>query len=323
MNVLITRPIPESASAELRAAGHEVIVWPHDRPLSAAELLEASAGAEGLITMLTDKIDAVLLAARPRIKAIANYAVGFNNIDVAACTARKVGASNCPEILTDATAEAAFALLLAAARRLPEAERFLRSPAQSWDGWGPLQFVGVPVQGQTLGLVGAGRIGVRVAQMSRGFEMKLLYHNRTRSAAMDALGAKLVPLPELLKDSDFVSLHAPLTLQTRRMIGADELSLMKPTAVLINTARGPIVDEAALVAALEQKRIFAAGLDVYEEEPKLHPGLLRLENVVLLPHIGSGTTTARSELATFAAKNLIAMLAGKRPPAPLNPELWP
>jgi glyoxylate reductase len=320
MKIVVTRPIPETAVAGLREAGHEVRVSPHERPLWPQELLAAAENAEGLITMLTDKIDGVFLDARPTIKAIANYAVGHNNIDVVACTARKVGVSNCPDILTDATAETAWTLLLAAARRAGESERFLRT--RQWNGWGPLQFVGVPVLGKTLGIIGAGRIGARVAQMSRGFKMRLLYHNRKPSSHMESLGAVLAPLAELLREADFISIHVPLTAETRHLIGAKELASMKPTAVLINTARGPVIEEAALAEALLKKRIFAAGLDVYEEEPKVNPTLYELENAVLLPHIGSATTTARANLAALATENLIAMLAGKRPPTPLNPELW-
>jgi lactate dehydrogenase-like 2-hydroxyacid dehydrogenase len=320
MRIAITRPIPESAVAALRGAGHEVTVSPHERPLSPQELLALTEKANGLITMLTDKVDAAFLAARPNVKAIANYAVGYNNIDVAACTARKIRVSNCPEILNDATAETAWMLLLAAARRGPESERHLRTGR--WNGWGPQQFVGVPVLGQTLGVIGAGRIGARFAGMSAGFKMKLLYHNRKPSAAMEALGAKLVPLAELLKTADFISLHVPLSAETRHLIGREQFLMMKSTAVLVNTARGPVVDEAALVEALRTKRIFAAGLDVYEQEPTVHPGLLELENAVLLPHIGSATSTARANLADLAVRNLLAMLKGERPPTPINPEVW-
>jgi glyoxylate reductase len=320
MLVLITRPIPEAGVEALRAAGIAVEVLPHDRPASAQELLAASEQADGVLSMLTDKIDANFIAARPRLKAIANYAVGFNNIDVAACTARKIGVTNTPDVLTNATAEIAWTLLMAAARRAGEAERALR--AGRWDGWGPLQYLGVDVVGRTLGIVGAGRIGARFAQMAAGFEMRLLYHNRRPSAAMEALGARLVAFEELLRESEFVSLHVPLTPETRHRLDAKALSLMKRTAVLVNTARGAVIDEAALVEALREKRIFAAGLDVYEEEPKLHPGLYALENAVILPHIGSATVRTRDTMARLAAENLVEMLKGQRPATPVNPELW-
>ena len=237
MHVVITRPVLESAPLALRAAGHEVVVSPYDRPLSSQELLAASKDADALITMLTDRIDETFLAARPTIKAIANYAVGYNNIDVAACTRRRIGVTNCPDILTDATAEMAWALLFAAARRVGESERFLRKGG--WDGWGPLQFVGMPVFGRTLGIIGGGRIGTRMAEMSRGFEMKILYANRQPNARMAALSASFVPLDDLLKNSDFISIHVALTPETRHLIGPRELALMKPTAVLVNTGAAP------------------------------------------------------------------------------------
>ncbi|HVS69903.1 MAG TPA: D-glycerate dehydrogenase [Phycisphaerae bacterium] len=320
MDVLITRPIPAVGPQILEASGIRVHVSPHDRPLPPEELLAVSEQADGLITMLTDKIDPNFLNARPRIKAIANYAVGFNNIDVAVCTARKIGVSNTPDVLTNATAEIAWTLLMAAARRAGEAERALR--AGQWDGWGPLQYLGVDIVGRTLGIIGAGRIGARMAKMAAGFEMPLLYTNRKPSAAMDALGARFVALDDLLRQSDFISLHVPLTPETRHLIAAPQFALMKQNAVLINTARGLVIDEAALVDALRRRQIFAAGLDVFENEPRLHPGLLELPNVVVLPHIGSATQSTRATMAKLAADNLIAMLAGRRPPTPVNPDLW-
>ncbi len=320
MRVLITRPIPETGVALLREAGHAVNVLPHDRPASPEELRAASEGVEGLLTMLTDKVDAAFLAERPRLKAIANYAVGFNNIDVGACTERRIGVTNTPDVLTSATAEVAWTLLMAAARRAGEAERALR--AGLWDGWGPLQYLGVDVVDQTLGVVGAGRIGARFAQMAAGFNMRLLYCNRRPSVAMEALGATLVSFDELLARADFVSLHVPLTAETRHMMGAAAFSRMKPSAVLINTARGAVIDEAALVEALRRRQIFAAGLDVFDEEPKLHPGLYELENVVILPHIGSATVRTRQVMSRLAAENLLAMLGDRRPKTPVNPELW-
>jgi glyoxylate reductase len=316
MRILVTRPIPESAVELLRNAGHEVTVSPHDRPLSPQELLAGTEGKGGLIAMLTDRIDAAFLDARPNIRAVANFAVGYNNIDVAACTQRNVGASNTPDVLNDATAEVAWTLMLAAARRAGESERVLR--AKQWKGWGPLQFIGVPVIGRTLGIVGAGRIGSRVAELSRGFDMQVIYHNRNTSPAMEKLGAKRVELRELLAAADFVSIHVPLTEQTRHLIGAKELASMKKTAVLVNTSRGPVVDEAALVEALRSGRIFAAGLDVYEQEPTVHPGLFELENAVIFPHIGSATTASRTGMAELAAENLVEMLAGRRGRTQIN-----
>jgi len=321
MHILITRHLPEAAPSALRAAGHTLTLNPHDRPLTPAELLDLSATADALLLMLTDKIDAQFLEKRPNLKAIANYAVGYNNIDIPACTARKIGVSNTPGVLTNATAEIAWTLLMAAARRAGEGERLVRT--KTWAGWEPLQLLGMDVVGRTLGLIGAGRIGARVAKMAAGFDMKLLYHNRKPNPDMEALGAQFVPLNTLLALSDFISLHVPLSDATRHLLGPAQFKLMKPTAILINTARGPVIDEAALVAALQSKTIFAAGLDVYEHEPALHPGLYELDNAILLPHLGSATIETRNKMAHMAADNLLAMLAGKRPPNPVNPELWP
>jgi glyoxylate reductase len=294
------------------------------RELTPAELLDQARHADALLTMLTNRIDGPFLAQHPQIRAIANYAVGYNNIDVAACTAQRVGVTNTPGVLTDATAEIAWTLLMMAARRGGEAERLARSG--QWSGWEPLQMLGVDVVGRTLGIVGAGRIGTRMARMAAGFDMRVIYNHRRPNKEMDDLGgaggARRVPLEELLREADFISLHVPLSDATRHLIGRKELALMKPTAVLINTARGPVVDEEALVEALREKRLFAAGLDVYEREPALHPGLFELENVVLLPHIGSATVSTRNRMAQMAAENLIAMLAGRKPATPVNPELW-
>lgn len=319
--VLVTRRVPEKGLAVLRAAGLSVTVSPHGRPLTVAELHAQAAGCDGLLTMLTDRVDAALLAAAPRIRAVSNFAVGTNNVDVAACTARRVGVANTPGVLTDATAEIAFALVLACARRLDEGERLVRSG--SWEGWEPLQLLGVGVVGKTLGLIGPGRIAARVARMARGFDMQLLYCGRSARPEWERdLAARRVDLDTLLAQADFVSLHCPLTDDTRHLIGSRELALMKPTAVLINTARGPVVDEAALVTALRTRRIFAAGLDVYEHEPTLAPGLTELENVVLLPHVGSATVETRDRMSVMAAENLVAMLAGRRPTHAVNGELW-
>ncbi|MGN6368796.1 MAG: 2-hydroxyacid dehydrogenase [Phycisphaerae bacterium] len=320
MRVLVTRPIPEVGVRVLREAVHEVVVSPHDRALSAGELLAATEGVEGLVSMLTDRIDAGFLDARPGVRALSNFAVGYNNIDVGACTQRGVGVANTPEVLTDATAEAAWMLMMMAARRAGEAERVLR--AKKWEGWGPLQFIGMGVVGKTVGVIGAGRIGGRFARMASGFGMRVLYNNRNASAEMDSLGARLVSLDELLRESDFVSVHVPLSEQTRHLISRRELGLMKRTAVLVNTARGPVVDEVALVEALRERRIFAAGLDVYEREPVVEEGLFGLENVVLLPHIGSATVGAREGMAELSGRNLVAMLRGERPISPVNSEVW-
>ena len=323
MRILVTAPIPDAGLNALLESRHTITPPPFTRPLTREELLQYSDGMEGLLVAGGDIMDAAFLDARPSVRFVALNSVGFDNVNVAACTARGVGVTNTPGVLTNTTAEIAFGLMLAAARRLGEAERYVRSGAWASHGTGSgTVHMGTDVVGQTLGIVGAGRIGTRVARMAQGFDMKLLYHNRNRNAEMDALGATLLPIDDLLRQSDFVSLHVPLKPETRHLIGARELSLMKPTAILINTARGPVVDEAALVDVLRAKKIFAAGLDVYEQEPKLHPGLAGLENVVLLPHIGSATTRTRAAMARTAAVNLLAMLEGKRPPNPVNGEVW-
>ena len=244
-------------------------------------------------------------------------AVGYDNIDIEAATESGIVVTNTPGILEETTADTAFMLLLAAARRLGEAERFLR--AGKWDAWGPKQFTGPDVWGKTLGIIGFGGIGQAVARRTKGFGMDILYTARSRKEdAEKELGARKVELDELLGQSDFVSIHTPLTDETRHLIGEKELNAMKPTAVLVNASRGPVVDESALAEALEGESIFAAGLDVYEEEPKVHPKLLELENVVLAPHIGSASIETRDKMAETAAKNLRAVLNGEEPQNPVN-----
>ncbi len=319
--VFITREIPAVGAQRLAAAGLAVRVNPLQRPLSPDELAAYVADCDGLIPMLAEKVDAVLLNKCPRLKAVANYAVGFNNIDLAECTRRGVGVSNTPGVLTNATAELAWALLFAAARQVVRGDNDLR--AGLWDGWGPMHMLGASISGRTLGVVGAGRIGERFALMSRGFNMPVLYASRRPNPVLDReLSARRVPLEELLKEADFVSLHVPLTPETQRLIGARELAAMKPSAILINTARGAVVDEPALIEALAAGRIGGAGLDVYESEPHVPQELLGLKNVVLLPHVGSATVEAREAMAGMAAENIIEMLAGRRPPNALNPEVW-
>jgi glyoxylate reductase len=304
----------------LKSAG-EVVLNPHDRSLTGPELLEMGGDADGWLTMLTDVIDASVIEACPKLRGIANYAVGFNNIDVAACTKHNIGVSNTPDVLTDATAEIALALLLAAARRVVEADEYVRSG--QWTGWEPMQFLGTGICGKTLGIIGAGRIGSRVAEMAAGFHMRIMYTARSRKAELEAsTGAILMDMEALLAQSDFVSLHAPLTSDTRHLMGAKQLALMKPQSILINTARGALVDEEALVRALREKRIAAAGLDVFEYEPKITAGLAALKNVVLLPHIGSGTIETRTRMALMAADNVLAMVKGQRPAHAVNPERW-
>lgn len=316
--VYVTRRIPSVGLEILRQelgelGGYELNA--DDHPLSKAELIERVRGRAGIVCLLTDAIDKdVLEAAGPGLKVVANVAVGYNNIDVKAAQARGVIVTNTPGVLTNATADLTWALLMASARRLGESERVLRSG--KWPGWGILQFLGTEIAHKTLGIVGGGRIGAAVTKRARGFEMNVLYTARSPKHEMDSLGAKRSDLDTLLRESDFVSLHVPLTQETLHLIGARELSLMKPTAYLINTARGPVVDEAALAAALKAETIAGAGLDVYEAEPKVHPDLLQCENAVLLPHIGSATHETRNKMAEIAARNCAAVVLGK---AALNP----
>ena len=294
-----------------------------DRPMGRADLLEAVAGADGFLSMITDAVDAELLDAAPRLRVVSNLAVGYNNIDVAAATARGIVVTNTPGILTEATAELAFALILAAARRVVDLDR--RTRAGEWTCWAPLLFLSREVSGKTLGVVGLGRIGRAVARRARAFGMRVLYHSRSRLEAEEErdLGVEYAEKDELLATADFVSLHVPLSAETRHLIGRRELGLMKPTAYLINTSRGPVVDEAALVEALKARRIEGAGLDVYESEPMLTPGLAALDNAVLLPHVGSATVETRTKMARMAAENLLSALRGERPAHVVNPEVWP
>lgn len=320
--VYITRQIPKAGVELLRQAA-DVTVNAEDRPLSRQELLDNVADCDGVIGLLTERIDAEFFDAAPRLKGYANYAVGFDNIDVAEATRRGLPVSNTPGVLTDATAECAWALIFSVARRVVESDAVMRSG--TWTGWGPLQFIGGDVTGKTLGIVGAGRIGTATALMSRGFGMKVLYTSSSgrRNEVLDEeLGAQLVSFDDLLAQSDFISLHAPLTPETRHLFNADAFARMKKTAYLINTARGPVIDEAALVMALRDGEIAGAGLDVYENEPQMADGLADLDNVVVLPHIGSATISSRTDMATLAARNLLAMINGTQPETCLNPQLF-
>ncbi|GIX48829.1 MAG: D-glycerate dehydrogenase [Candidatus Tectimicrobiota bacterium] len=319
--VLITRLLPEAALALVRQAC-EVQLDPDDRALSPAELRQAVADKEGIICLITDRIDASVLEAGPRLKVVANVAVGYDNIDVAAATRRGIVVTNTPGVLTETTADLAWGLLLSVARRIPEGDRFVR--AGQWTEWKLMLMLGHDVYGQTLGIVGLGRIGQAVARRARGFGMTVLYHNRRRvSPALEAeLGATWVELPTLLQRSDFVSLHVPLTAETTHLIGEAELRLMRPTAYLINTARGAVVDEAALIRALQEGWIAGAALDVFAHEPEVPEALTQLDNVVLTPHIGSASVATRTRMAVMAAQNLVAALRGERPPHVVNPEVY-
>ncbi len=312
-NVFVSREIPSAGIELLKSKCETVEVSPADRVLSRDELIEGVRGRDGVLCLLTDKVDEeVMKAAGPQCKVFANYAVGFNNIDIDAAGKLGIRITNTPGVLTDATADLAWSLLFSAARRIPESDAFMRTG--KWDGWGPMQYVGQDITGATLGVIGPGRIGTNFAKKSVGFNMKVLYTaNRDNAELEQATDAKRVELDELLRESDFVSVHVPLKPETVHMIGARELGLMKPTAILINTARGPVVDEEALVDALKTGQIAAAGLDVFEHEPVTAPGLLELPNVVACPHIGSATINTRQKMSLMAAENLLAVLEGNEP----------
>ena len=316
--VHLTRRMPPPAAELLEAAGYAVSIADSDDPPAREEFLAAVSGAAGLITMLSDRVDGETLdAAGPQLKVVANYAVGFDNVDLEACSERGVRVTNTPGVLTDATADLAWALILSAARRVVEGDRLMRTG--TWSGWSPRQLLGLQLSGATLGVLGAGRIGSAVARRSTGFRMRVLYTSRRSNPEMEQqTGAQRVELDELLTESDILSLHIPMAPEHRHMIGAAQLAKMKPTAILINTARGPVVDEAALVRALLAGRPAAAGFDVYENEPRLAPGLAELSNVVLLPHLGSATTATRQKMSEIAAQNVLAVLAGQEPPNPVN-----
>ena len=318
--ILVTREVFDEV-LEYLGQHFEVSSNQDDRPFNASELASALAEKDGAMTALTDRIDGALLARCPRLKAVCNIAVGFNNFDIPALSARGVLATNTPGVLDAATADFTWALILATARRLTEAEAWLR--AGEWKGWKLKQFLGMDVQGATLGVVGMGRIGQAVAKRARGFDMPVLYYNRTRLAPEleRECNASHATLDELLAHADIVTLHTPYSPATHHLIGAAQLAKMKPGAILIHAARGGVVDDVALIAALKNGPLAAAGLDVYENEPRFNPEFLGLRNVVLAPHIASATTSTRRNMAMLAARNLVAALSGERPPNLLNPEV--
>ncbi|KYK24998.1 D-glycerate dehydrogenase [Thermoplasmatales archaeon SG8-52-4] len=320
MKIFVTRKIPEPGLDLLRKK-HNIKVYPYDRVPTKDEIIKGLKGKDGLICLLSDPIDADVINSEPNLKTIASYAVGYDNIDVSAATKRGIPVSNTPGVLTDATAEMAWALLFSTARRIVEGDKFTRQG--KYKGWGPLLMLGQDVTNKTLGIIGAGRIGTAFALKSKGFNMKVLYFSSHRNEILDKeLSAKKVELTELLKKSDFVSLHVPLTSKTHHLIGEKELKMMKKTAILINTSRGPIVNEKILIKALREKWIFAAGLDVYEKEPKITGGLKKLDNVVLQPHSASATIDSRTKMSIMAAENMIAGLKGEIPPNCINREVF-
>jgi glyoxylate reductase len=321
--VFVARVIPDEGLDPVRAAC-DVDLWDDELPPPRDELLRRVAGVDGILSLLTDRIDDELLdAAGPQLKVVSNFAVGFDNIDVPALTRRRVPAGNTPGVLTETTADLAFALLMAAARRIPESVDYVRDG--NWRTWGPMLLMGVDVHGATLGIVGFGRIGREMARRGRGFGMDILYHDVHPATPEEEaeLGARRVEMDELLRASDFISLHVNLTDETHHLIDADALRAMKPTAVLVNTSRGPVVDPDALTEALRGGEIFAAGLDVTEPEPlpSDHP-LVALPNCVVVPHIASASKVTRGKMAAMAAANLLAGLRGERLPTPINPEVY-
>jgi glyoxylate reductase len=318
--IIVTRRVPQPALDALATAGANVWVSPHDRPLSVAELHDAIAGADAVVTLLHDRVDdAFCEAAGSQLRCVANVAVGYDNIDVEACTRHGVQVTNTPGVLTEATADIAMGLILAVTRRFGEGERLLRA-RKSW-AWSMFSMLGTSLQGKTLGIVGLGEIGRATARRARAFGMEIAYSGRRRApeeVEVELGGALHLPLDALLGQSDVVSIHCPLSDETRHLIDAERLRLMRPGAYLVNTARGPIVDESALADALRDGTIAGAGLDVFEREPEVHPGLLELDNVVLIPHLGSATIETRTAMAELAARNALAVATGESPITPVN-----
>ena len=320
--VFVARRLPDEGLAPLAAL--EVDLWPDDLPPPRATLLERVRGVDGLLSLLTDRVDDELLdAAGPGLRVVSNFAVGFDNIDVPACTRRGIPVGNTPGVLTETTADLAWALLMAAARRLPEGYDYVR--AGKWLTWGPLLLLGPDIHHATLGIVGFGRIGREMAKRARGFDMRVLVHDASPPSEEDqrALGVEAVAMDALLAEADFVTLHVNLTPETRHLIGPQALAGMKPTAILVNTSRGPVVDQVALAAALRDGTIAAAALDVTDPEP-MSPDdpLLALPNCLVVPHIASASRATRGRMAAMAAANLLAGVRGERLPTPVNPEVY-
>lgn len=315
--VFLTRAIPESAISRLQEHTR-LTMNTNDRVLSKEELIDGVAGQDGLLCLLTDKIDGAVMDASPYLKIIADYAVGFNNIDIEAATSRGIPVSNTPGVLTETTADMAFALMLAAARRVAEADRYIRSG--KWKGWGPMQFLGTDISRASLGIIGMGRIGQAVARRAVGFGMKIYYWNRTRLSEEEEsrMGVAYGALEEIFETCDFISLHVAYNEETHHLVNTENLSRMKSTAFLVNTSRGSVIDEKALVEALRQKRLAGAGLDVFENEPEVASGLLSMDQVVLAPHLGSATLATRTRMAMIAIENLLAVLSGKHAPNIVN-----
>lgn len=315
--VVITGNLPVIAEKMLKENGISVKKIKADKTLTPKELIKEAKDVDGLITLLSNKVTGEVIGSLNKCKVIANYAVGYNNIDVAAATDKGIAVCNTPDVLTDATADIAMLLALGAARKAVEGEEMMRSG--KFKGWAPQLLLGIELNEKTFGIIGAGRIGSAVAKRAKAFGCKIVYYSRSRNKSLEKeTGAKKLNLDSLLEKSDFISLHIPLTEKTRGLIDKDKLKLLKKTAVVINTARGEVIDEKELIKMLKAKRIFAAGFDVYEGEPDVNKDLLKLENVFLLPHLGSATFDARNKMAAIAAKNVIKVLKGKKPATPVN-----
>ena len=315
--ILSTRPLFPAARAILNQY-FDVDYWKPSERISREELLKRVADREGLVCLLTEKVDDEMLSAAPKLRIASTVSVGYDNIDLAACTRHKVVATNTPGVLDDTTADFAWTLLMAIARRLLEGDAWMRSG--TWPGWDLDQLVGGDIWGKTLGVLGFGRIGRGVARRARGFEMRVLYSDAVRASAEveKELNAEFADRDRLFRESDFISVHVPLLPDTRHLISKDNLEKMKRTAFLVNTSRGPVVDEAALAEALENKKIAGAALDVFEHEPKVHPALLMRKDVILTPHIASASVETRTKMAVMAANNVVALFEGRRPPNALN-----
>ena len=312
MRVFITRKIPEEGIEILRREGHQVDIFPYDRPPKKEEIIAGVKNADALISLLTDRIDKEVIDSAPKLKVIGNYAVGYNNIDVEYAKKKGITVTNTPGVLTDATADLAFALLLAAARRVVEGDKFMRD--EKFNGWAPMLLLGKDVWGATIGIIGAGRIGQAVGRRAKGFNMHILYYSRTRKPDFEEeTGARFVDLETLLKESDFITIHTPLTEETLHLIGQKEFEIMKDGAVLINTARGEVVDEKAMIEALKSGKLFAAALDVFYGEPDVNPELFKLPNVVLTPHAGSATEKTRRKMAEMVCEDVARVLRGEEP----------
>jgi glyoxylate reductase len=314
--VFITGELPDAAFKLLKSKGYSVSVYKKDSPIPAKELYKNTKDADAVISLLNEKFDEEVISKMERCKIIANYAVGYNNIDVKYAKLKNIIVTNTPDVLTDSTADLAMALVLSCARKMTEAEKFIHDG--KFTGWKPKLFLGTEIKNKVFGILGGGRIGTAVAVRAKAFGAKIVYYSRRKNAGLEkTTGAKKVSLDTILKTSDFVSLHLPLTDETYHLLNKEKLSLMKSTSILINTARGEVVDEKVLVKMLKQKKIGAAGFDVFENEPNVNPELLKLKNVVVLPHIGSATVEARTNMALLAAENIIAVLSGKKAVTPV------